>query len=108
GSPLSCSVRRRPTSTLLPYTTLFRSNLPAPGRADSRQTHRGDLAPDDAPGGGSRGRRFGISGRRAGGKMALPGRNREGACPRRKDRKSTRLNSSHVSNSYAVFCLKKN
>src|SRR5207249_8032969 len=26
----------------------------------------------------------------------------------RRDRKSTRLNSSHVSNSYAVFCLKKN
>src|SRR6266513_3246244 len=32
---------------------------------------------------------------------ALPGR------PRRIDRKSTRLNSSHVSSSYAVFCLKK-
>src|SRR6266496_4553458 len=29
------------------------------------------------------------------------------ACPRRGDRKSTRLNSSHVEISYAVFCLKK-
>src|SRR3712207_8894646 len=29
------------------------------------------------------------------------------ACPRRKDRKSTRLNSSHANISYAVFCLKK-
>src|SRR5437868_15338836 len=40
-------------------------------------------------------------------------RQRPGSCPRwcrrnsRKDRKSTRLNSSHVSISYAVFCLKK-
>src|SRR5699024_12274026 len=30
-----------------------------------------------------------------------------GRCPLPKDRKSTRLNSSHVSSSYAVFCLKK-
>src|SRR6266496_1982646 len=29
------------------------------------------------------------------------------ACTRERDRKSTRLNSSHVENSYAVFCLKK-
>src|SRR5438477_1568343 len=35
-----------------------------------------------------------------------PGRTRA-AVPRRRDRKSTRLNSSHMSISYAVFCLKK-
>src|SRR5690606_41983213 len=34
-------------------------------------------------------------------------RRRCGACNRLRDRKSTRLNSSHVKNSYAVFCLKK-
>src|SRR6202041_2219278 len=65
-------IRRPPRSTLFPYTTLFRSPPPRPGR---------------------------------------------GACPRstprarrpskRQDRKSTRLNSSHPSISYAVFCLKK-
>src|SRR6266496_6262277 len=32
---------------------------------------------------------------------------RSGPCPKRIDRKSTRLNSSHVEISYAVFCLKK-
>src|SRR5690349_22200483 len=35
------------------------------------------------------------------------GWNRPGATPLHTDRKSTRLNSSHVENSYAVFCLKK-
>src|SRR5690606_39529950 len=34
-------------------------------------------------------------------------RNREDICPLLQDRKSTRLNSSHVKISYAVFCLKK-
>src|SRR5690625_6744351 len=52
--------------------------------------------------------------RAAGGRL-LPGRLRRGPLPdrlgalrlRRRDRKSTRLNSSHVAISYAVFCLKK-
>src|SRR3989442_8642064 len=70
-------IRRPPRSTLFPYTTLFRS----------RQAHR--AAPPSRP--GSPGRASG--GARGG---------REGG-----DRKSTRLNSSHVRISYAVFCLKK-
>src|SRR5690625_7065291 len=83
-----------PSSTLFPYTTLFRSlpvggagtapvavhrlnrgfELEAPERADS-------LRPSQP---------------------LIPRRNQRGV-----DRKSTRLNSSHVAISYAVFCLKK-
>src|SRR3989442_6806818 len=71
-------IRRPPRSTLFPYTTLFRS-----------------LRPADAPDGPVRGlhRRL----------LPRPLRGGRG----RRDRKSTRLNSSHVRISYAVFCLKK-
>src|SRR5690625_5330488 len=70
-----------PRSTLFPYTTLFRSNKGA------RRHPRGGLAGD----GTSLTTRAGepITTAPAG------------------DRKSTRLNSSHVAISYAVFCLKK-
>src|SRR5947209_12447372 len=74
-------VRPPPRSTLFPYTTLFRSG---------RQLVRGGR-----PAGGGRAHRRGR--RRA-------RRRRRG--PHR-DRKSTRLNSSHANISYAVFCLKK-
>src|SRR5436309_12330632 len=80
-------IRRPPRSTLFPYTTLFRS-LP-PGRRAALPARRAR-----APGCGA-GRRL----RR--GRRAPRGRARRG------DRKSTRLNSSHVKISYAVFCLKK-
>src|SRR6266498_4403543 len=73
-------IRRPPRSTLFPYTTLFRSRPPLGGR-------RG---PGARPAGRGRGRRRGRAGLRV-----------------RRDRKSTRLNSSHVRISYAVFCLKK-
>src|SRR5689334_25274784 len=72
-------IRRPPRSTLFPYTTLFRS---APGRGR----------------GGGRARRAACGARRA------SSRERGPSCL---DRKSTRLNSSHSSISYAVFCLKK-
>src|SRR5437870_10941168 len=73
-------IRRPPRSTLFPYTTLFRS----PRRRRSRR--RGPAA--------RRGRR--------------PAGRRSPRPPRwAPDRKSTRLNSSHVAISYAVFCLKK-
>src|SRR3712207_7978258 len=94
-------IRRPPRSTLFPYTTLFRS----PGRARPRaegdrdrlrrprlRRRRGPAVPD--AGGG---RPPGGGGRRARGRRLLAGR----------DRKSTRLNSSHANISYAVFCLKK-
>src|SRR5690242_21852358 len=81
-------LRRPPRSTLFPYTTLFRS-LRGPQEAG-------------LPGG----RRAGPDDRRPA--AARDGRRRRPARPeRRADRKSTRLNSSHMSISYAVFCLKK-
>src|SRR5438067_12327088 len=75
-------IRPPPRSTLFPYTTLFRSHPHIPRRRKSMSPWRasgGSTPPSTAP---------------------------------RKvsywtDRKSTRLNSSHVSISYAVFCLKK-
>src|SRR5690349_23144792 len=83
------TLRRPPRSTLFPYTTLFRSD----------RTGSEDLMPA-APIDSSHCWRLedGIysSGRRAG----------EPGVPVQ-DRKSTRLNSSHVEISYAVFCLKK-
>src|SRR2546426_3025952 len=85
-------IRRPPRSTLFPYTTLFRS--------------RGD--------GGMRGVAGGCSVRDGAGGVSVPrrlaqGLRRRGADARRgiQDRKSTRLNSSHLVISYAVFCLKK-
>src|SRR3712207_7723025 len=80
-------IRRPPRSTLFPYTTLFRS----PQEADA--DHRRGPAADDLPG-LRRGRPRGRLPR-----TVDPGR--------RRDRKSTRLNSSHANISYAVFCLKK-
>src|SRR5256885_9772935 len=70
-------IRRPPRSTLFPYTTLFRSGAP---RHRGRRHRGGDGGRDRC---GRRGR-------------GLPA-----------DRKSTRLNSSHLVISYAVFCLKK-
>src|SRR3712207_7436524 len=84
-------IRRPPRSTLFPYTTLFRSDHQAGGQRDGEQRLPADLARDRA--GAARGRR----GRRAG----------AAGDDRRRDRKSTRLNSSHANISYAVFCLKK-
>src|SRR5207245_9629104 len=71
-------LRPPPRSTLFPYTTLFLSR--AQGRA-----HGGELPDQVIFGGGLR--------------HQVP--------PPKIDRKSTRLNSSHGSISYAVFCLKK-
>src|SRR3712207_8564598 len=78
-------IRRPPTSTLFPYTTLFRSDdgallvvTPAADHLHELVASQGLIRvdPDKA------------------GRVA--------------DRKSTRLNSSHANISYAVFCLKKN
>src|SRR3989442_9429262 len=72
-------IRRPPRSTLFPYTTLFRSPESNPGRNNRTPFASGAL------------------------------RTRSICAPEAKgvDRKSTRLNSSHVRISYAVFCLKK-
>src|SRR5256885_5295816 len=88
-------IRRPPRSTLFPYTTLFRSR--------HRRRRRGNPPRGEAwpPGHGA----VVLLGHGAhvapGLGTALAGRERGG------DRKSTRLNSSHLVISYAVFCLKK-
>src|SRR5262245_66038083 len=86
-------IRRPPRSTLFPYTTLFRSLRDAQLPADLR-------------GAGVRGQeRRGERRQRA---AQVPRARRDAAGgAEREDRKSTRLNSSHLGISYAVFCLKK-
>src|SRR2546426_8203161 len=79
-------IRRPPRSTLFPYTTLFRS--PDPLRRERWPDGRLLRGPES----GAR-RDRGHDGR--------------GSAERSADRKSTRLNSSHLVISYAVFCLKK-
>src|SRR5258708_23158368 len=79
-------IRRPPRSTLFPYTTLFRSRLGALRRAE--------LFRGFAPSGAER-RRARRPDPDVGVDVAV------------RDRKSTRLNSSHQIISYAVFCLKK-
>src|SRR5947209_11307331 len=85
-------IRPPPRSTLFPYTTLFRSRVTTHG--DAQHYDSDNCRQQNA---------------------ALAGKNR---CRRtlywnrlfrqcRRDRKSTRLNSSHANISYAVFCLKK-
>src|SRR5690606_40451094 len=80
---LSSTLRPPPRRSLFPYTTLFRSPR-------FRQVRRPRLDVGGAQ-------------RAQGDRITV----RAGAGPYR-DRKSTRLNSSHVKISYAVFCLKKN
>src|SRR2546422_2762177 len=90
-------IRRPPRSPLFPYTTLFRSH----GAALAERAARG------IPGIAARARARG-----AADVQHARARHAEGAARRsgraaRRDRKSTRLNSSHGYISYAVFCLKK-
>src|SRR5439155_8089593 len=96
------------TSTLFPYTTLFRSprNGAAGGnrtrheRAASRSADRCFPSPQkNRATERTRARQFPCSGRNSSNERCRPCRSR--GIP---DRKSTRLNSSHVAISYAVFC----
>src|SRR5204863_8216677 len=91
-------VRRPPLSTLFPYTTLFRSR------------HLGDNT--DVDNGGAVLLHHGAEVREHRIRVACRGCAHGGCglcggCRCTTDRKSTRLNSSHVEISYAVFCLKK-
>src|SRR5258708_26019787 len=79
-------IRRPPRSTLFPYTTLFRSLSTIPDPASS--------IPQTDPADRSKARLHAA---------VAP----SSASPAARDRKSTRLNSSHQIISYAVFCLKK-
>src|SRR3712207_8645277 len=94
-------IRRPPRSTLFPYTTLFRS---VGGHAAAPAGAAGEIRDDRVPGDPDR-----AAGRlRHGDRGAAAGRTgRRGGDRDRRDRKSTRLNSSHANISYAVFCLIK-
>src|SRR2546426_5392940 len=81
-------IRRPPRSTLFPYTTLFRS---------AEQTQRSEKLLEDSQ------RRLNLASEAE--KSAK--RQSEGLVAQQTDQKSTRLNSSHLVISYAVFCLKK-
>src|SRR3989442_4704190 len=91
-------IRRPPRSTLFPYTTLFRSEA-AHGRSLVARPREGARPLRDRRGGRARAR--------APGGPAEPRRPALDAHDGRTDRKSTRLNSSHVRISYAVFCFRK-
>src|SRR5256885_11492588 len=85
-------IRRPPRSTLFPYTTLFRSFL---ARICANLNHLPLAGEKNESGPHDRARRAGS-----------PATGRE-LSRSAGDRKSTRLNSSHLVISYAVFCLKK-
>src|SRR5690349_24243867 len=96
-------IRHPPRSTLFPYTTLFRSRV-GPGRSactGGRATAGADAQPRRGAASDARARH------ELGGRAAPGGRRPAVAGRSALDRKSTRLNSSHVEISYAVFCLKK-
>src|SRR3712207_7145064 len=99
-------IRRPPRSTLFPYTTLFRSGGEAELSAPPNSGGFADRGGLRARRGLSRGahRALGAGGG-GGAARSCPGRIQHQ--PRLRDRKSTRLNSSHANISYAVFCLKK-
>src|SRR2546426_7426670 len=93
-------IRRPPRSTLFPYTTLFRSARARP--AARRRAFPAHQAPWRV--GHARDRPRKIAPEPNGGPGVFGDGGHDGS---RGDRKSTRLNSSHLVISYAVFCLKK-
>src|SRR3712207_7837808 len=93
-------IRRPPRSTLFPYTTLFRSDLVRRAGGPRLRGKKGRIETlYTAPPAGSIVVRLDEMGPL--GAKSYPGRDLV------RDRKSTRLNSSHANISYAVFCLKK-
>src|SRR5256885_12483708 len=92
-------IRRPPRSTLFPYTTLFRSEA---AMLEASTSELGTVIPNravnDLP----------LNGRNFTQLLTLtPGVTPVSTAQNKRDRKSTRLNSSHLVISYAVFCLKK-
>src|SRR5207245_9019179 len=100
--------RPPPTATLFPYTTLFRSQLHLLLRpAGELEVAQGLLIHREDPHGGAVLGRHVADGRAVGeGQGGDPGTVELDELSDHSDRKSTRLNSSHGSISYAVFCLK--
>src|SRR3712207_8419986 len=88
-------IRRPPRSTLFPYTTLFRSHVSLPSKISKEPGFVGSVT---VLGKGRKQRSVTLNykaSRAIKNYLAI------------RDRKSTRLNSSHANISYAVFCLKK-
>src|SRR3712207_7301657 len=96
-------IRRPPRSTLFPYTTLFRSPAPAGPRGGSAPAAGTPAAAvNDFYQRAARGDYSGAW------QLATPrAQEKLGGFESFRDRKSTRLNSSHANISYAVFCFKK-
>src|SRR5256885_8076645 len=92
-------IRRPPRSTLFPYTTLFRSRV----CYRVREVRRGS----QAIGAVSVSAALLFPGNSAHAEDAIPRPGEPKMASPAEDRKSTRLNSSHLVISYAVFCLKK-
>src|SRR2546422_4497556 len=91
-------IRRPPRSTLFPYTTLFRSgDLRADAETEAAAHGRAVVRSPEAN----------VRVRALRDVLAVLVRDAHVIEADRADRKSTRLNSSHGYNSYAVFCLKK-
>src|SRR5256885_10158011 len=100
-------IRRPPRSTLFPYTTLFRSRAEhqraLAGAGDAGEHRQPTLRELDAD-------VLEVVHARAVHADQIVGEQPQGRqhrAPEASDRKSTRLNSSHLVISYAVFCLKK-
>src|SRR3712207_7424066 len=92
-------IRRPPRSTLFPYTTLFRSDVDGGGGGPVAGIEPIEIQEEME-------RSFLEYSMSVIVSRALPDA-RDGLKPVHRDRKSTRLNSSHANISYAVFCLKK-
>src|SRR3712207_7162905 len=88
-------IRRPPRSTLFPYTSLFRSHVGSPPRRAREPAERRGVVHRAEHNQARRGRGHVHEERHTVHLAQL------------RDRKSTRLNSSHANISYAVFCLKK-
>src|SRR3712207_8843922 len=92
-------IRRPPRSTLFPYTTLFRSRSGVEQLLEQQRRLVARRAVAIAQAGGADRRPWSV-------RAPSPTASCRGRAAGR-DRKSTRLNSSHANISYAVFCLKK-
>src|SRR3712207_8149365 len=86
-------IRRPPRSTLFPYTTLFRSKAHISGISGDVDLNFMYMNPEKT---------YSSLAKRNSGNTSISDCNVQ-----LRDRKSTRLNSSHANISYAVFCLKK-
>src|SRR3712207_7297263 len=98
-------IRRPPRSTLFPYTTLFRSHAQRQHGAEEQEAQGGDEGQIPAAGGVDDGAED--DGRDHAGEPEAEVHEAARGARVLRDRKSTRLNSSHANISYAVFCLKK-